>query len=215
MNFVGENWNNNLSLHDNLTNFTCKVRSWNREVYSNIFYKKKRLKARLNGIQMAQEHDSHNLDILEKNLRKEFQTILRQEELLWRQKSRIQWISKGDRNTRFFHLSTIIRHKINKIKRIKINGEWSNDQEDIKNHIQHYFMNIFSADPDMDLNDLTFPTRPKLLDIDNLYLSSRVTMYEVYEVVYSINGLKAPAPDGYQPSHFLSKILANHQYLLV
>lgn len=84
MNFVGENWNNNLSFHDNFTNFTCKVKNWNGDVYGNIFYNKERLKARLTRIQISQKIDfSHNIGIVEKNLKKEFQAILRQDELLW------------------------------------------------------------------------------------------------------------------------------------
>lgn len=42
-------------------------------------------------------------------LRKEMDEVLDQEEMLWFQKSRLDAIKDGDKNTRYFHLSTIIR----------------------------------------------------------------------------------------------------------
>ena len=62
---------------------------------------------------------------LEKSLHKELNDILCQEEELWVQKSRINWLIAGDRNTAFHHMSTIVRRRRNRISRIKNDmGEW-------------------------------------------------------------------------------------------
>jgi len=39
----------------------------------------------------------------EASLQKEYNDVLRQEEILWYQKSRENWVKLGDRNTSFFH----------------------------------------------------------------------------------------------------------------
>ena len=45
--------------------------------------------------------------------------MLFKEEALWAQKSRCQWLSQGDKSTRYFHLSTLARRRRNTILALK------------------------------------------------------------------------------------------------
>ena len=84
--------------------------SWNKLHFGNIFTKKRKIMARLNGIQrvVAVRPSSSLLD-LENNLLKDLDVVLGQEQELWALKSRINWMVQGDRNTAFFHVSTLVR----------------------------------------------------------------------------------------------------------
>ena len=57
---------------------------------------------------------------LEASLNLELDEWLAREDLKWKQKSREIWIREGDRNTHFFHLSTLIRRMRNCIQEIKL-----------------------------------------------------------------------------------------------
>lgn len=64
-----------------------------------------------------QVHLLHRLEELESLLKEELDEILRQEEVYWQQKSRITWLKEGERSANFFHKSTLILQKWNKILR--------------------------------------------------------------------------------------------------
>jgi hypothetical protein len=73
---------------------------------------------------------------IEKTLREDYFTILKLEEELWALKSRMGWVVERDRNTKFFHTSTIVRRRANKIVRLGNSvGEWIIDNELIHLHI--------------------------------------------------------------------------------
>lgn len=58
-------------------------------------------------------------------LKSKIDALWKQEEIYLRQRSRVKWLKDGDRNTRFFHLSTLARRRGNKIIRLwGENGEW-------------------------------------------------------------------------------------------
>jgi hypothetical protein len=50
----------------------------------------------------------------------EFQKVLREEEEIWRLKSRSLWLQAGDKNTKFFHRQAKVRLWKNKISKIKV-----------------------------------------------------------------------------------------------
>ena len=83
---------------------------------------------------------------MKKELVKEFDTILSQEEELWALKSRVNWMIQGDRNTTFYHVSTLVRRKRNQILAIKNSvGDWINEENGIKEFIRARFMDTFTS----------------------------------------------------------------------
>ncbi|KAH7838491.1 hypothetical protein Vadar_027204 [Vaccinium darrowii] len=180
---VSNNWNGN-NLTDKIVNFSQAANKWNKEVFGNIFRKKRWTLARIHGIQKAQGNVfSHNLFNLEKELISEYNKILAQEELLWFQKSRSQWIVMGERNTRYFHLSTIIRRRKAKISMLKDNNNvWIDDPVMIKDLVQNHFKDLFRYHNDTPGTCLVVNPHKKLSSEDNESLCRPITNAEIWNM---------------------------------
>lgn len=118
---VSDSWEEDRALKVNIESFIRDVIMWNKEVFGNIFHRKNWVEARLRGIQSSiAEGPSVYLLNLKEVLRKEHFEILQQEEF-WSVKSRLNWLIQDDGNTKFFHSSTLIRRKRNRIACLKDN----------------------------------------------------------------------------------------------
>lgn len=127
---LNENWKQELNLPIALKDLSEKLSDWNNNTFGNIFKRKRRLTSRLEGIQRALfSYTSKGLLKLEEKLRQELNETLKQEELLWMQQIRISSLRLGDKNTKFFHTSTLIRRKRNKVvSRSDEHGNWITKQ---------------------------------------------------------------------------------------
>ena len=70
-----------VSLNGAISGFTNKARKWNAEVFGNLFARKRRVLARLNGTQTAlADNPNDSLLQLERKLIEDYSLILLQEE---------------------------------------------------------------------------------------------------------------------------------------
>ena len=73
--------------------------------------------------------------------------ILKQKEEFWSVKFRYNWLIQGDRNTKFFHISTLIRRKRNRISSLQDNqGNWVHDEQEVAKLVRSGFVSLFSSE---------------------------------------------------------------------
>ncbi|GLT50394.1 hypothetical protein SLA2020_238810 [Shorea laevis] len=185
----------NLTVAINNTSAACI--SWGKSVFGNIFRKKRLLKARISGIQNSPRYQASTLlQSLEDNLLEDYQKVLHEEELLWFQKSRVDWIASGDRNTSFYHTSTMVKRNRNKIGALKIGDEWHVDPVVLKSHVKDFFEELFTAKETVPLLEDLSTYQPILSDEAHSSLLQPATLEEVRTALFSMKGLKSPGPDG-------------------
>lgn len=92
-NIITSCWRNEVPVVENLDLFKDRVSYWNKKVYGNIFYHKRRLIGELKKVQKIVDYrflqSLHKRDI---KLCQELEEVLYHEELLWFQKSRFNWL---------------------------------------------------------------------------------------------------------------------------
>ena len=110
--------------------------------------KKRRVLARLNGAQKAlANHPNEFLLELKNQLISEYSLILLQEEEFWALKSKLNAATFGDRNTSFFHVSTLVRRHRNKIRCVKDDSRnWLTGEDEVKEHIRAGFKKLYTTE---------------------------------------------------------------------
>lgn len=121
---------------------------WNRNTLGKTTHRKRRLEARLEGIKKAIVNNNNNgLIKLETKLRKELDEVLHEEELYWYKKSREQWITSGDRNTKYYHLATKVRRARNRCTSLlNNNNKRISEEKELHKMIRDFYVNFFSSD---------------------------------------------------------------------
>ncbi|KAH9671615.1 putative ribonuclease H protein [Citrus sinensis] len=81
--FVENNWRCSLNYTTAVADFINKLGNWNKEIFGNIFKRKKELLARIGGIQLfLEKRHSRSLSKLESKLKRDLEKVLTQEEVL-------------------------------------------------------------------------------------------------------------------------------------
>ncbi|XP_019094473.1 PREDICTED: uncharacterized protein LOC109129898 [Camelina sativa] len=199
---VRTSWSSALSTPAALDALKWRLKKWNREVFGHINTRKEGLVRELKEIQdLLAVVQTDELICKEEQLLKDFETLLEQEETLWFQKSREKHIELGDRNTAFFHLSTVIRRKRNKIEMLKDDEDrWVSHKGELESMAVAYYKRLYSLQDVSEVwESLSTVGLTSLTDAEKTALMRPFTGEEVVGTVKCMGSFKAPGPDGFQP----------------
>ena len=127
------------------------------------------------------------------------------EEQYWRQRSRIQWLSCGDRNSTFFHSVTRGHRAQNKFAVIEdATGNAFVEERQIVQTTANYYQDIFSSRSVGDLSVVQEALSPKVSPEMNQALIALPTDLEIRAALFSINADKALGPDGFSAGFYQS-----------
>ncbi|OMO55536.1 hypothetical protein COLO4_35936 [Corchorus olitorius] len=184
-----------------------RLKEWNRNHFGNLSKRKRQLEEELARIQ--QHIDIPENRMREEAVRKKMEEVMEQEQLMWMQKSRANWYIQGERNTKFFHLTTKKRRARNIITSIKRpDGQITEDAKEIEETFLGKFKEIYCAQDNVDivqmrafLQGLGFP---KITEKNLAQLNAPFRQEEVKKAIFQMNPFKAPGYDG-KPAAFFQK----------
>ncbi|XP_019438958.1 PREDICTED: uncharacterized protein LOC109344660 [Lupinus angustifolius] len=142
------------------------------------------------------------------------------EEEFWRQKSRLNWHTSGDRNTSFFHRVTKIKNSTKSLTMLRSGGCLITDQSEIENLVLNYFKDLFATPNYIVHNDMVNIVVPTMIiDTDNSKFSSIPSHDEIKSAVFDMNGDGALRPDGFggadKIEDFRPIAMANFQFKII
>eukprot|EP00253_Pinus_taeda_P015416 PITA_15416 len=165
------------------------LKVWNKTHFGNITDSRQKLEQEMSTLQQAiiLEGRTEELANKEQSLWTTLEARRSQEEILWCQKSRIRWLKEGEKNTKFFHRSTIQRRMHNNIAFIKNSqGEKLEKHEDMEKELRDHFQEALKEQTRSRIAAIREVTRhiPKLITEEhNQNLLQPVSKQEVEEAM--------------------------------
>ena len=134
----------------------------------------------------------------ERQLRLELKLAWEQEELHWKQRSRVDWLVAEDPNTKFFHSITIQRRLRNQILKIKNReGEWLEEDTLIKEEVITHFRDIYTREQIMVAPEIFHCIERIETDEMNSSLMAPIREKEAKVAVFNLGKLKALGQEGF------------------
>jgi hypothetical protein len=124
--------------------------------------------------------------------------ILYREEMLWMQRSRINWLKEGDRNTKYFHHCAVWRARKTKIAKLRDdNGVVQTTPTEMQRMAVSYFKSMYTRDPSINDEVITSLIQEQVTPEMNTQLCMDFSDEEISDALFQIGPIKAPGPDGF------------------
>ncbi|KAK4282627.1 hypothetical protein QN277_013982 [Acacia crassicarpa] len=199
---MDDNWHTDTEIKLMLAEFTPHLKKWNKDIYGNINNRKRQLSDRIANVREKREQgDCLRLQELEEHLQRELDLTLEAEEV--NKKSRHKWIEDGDRNTRYYHLKTVIRRCRNKITKLKCNSNvWIEDPYELQELVCTFYKELFTEETQNRRRLMSNNLWPRLDEAELLSLEAPPNDQEIWKGMCAMGPYKASGIDGYPAIFF-------------
>jgi hypothetical protein len=125
------------------------------------------------------------------------------EEIMAKQRSRVDWLKEGDRNTSFFHARSSVRRSQNRIRVLTDeNGVVLEEKEHINANIRGFYTELYEARDNINVQVVLNSVLVKVTNMMNSRLCRPFEENEVEKALFDMKPSKAPRVDGFTASFF-------------
>lgn len=193
-------WNQTASqlatFSEKLKETSKELTKWSKEKYAHAPRRIKELTQTLTEI--TNQPIQHTSRKEAQSIIHQIDTLRKQEEQYWGLRSCIKWLQWGDKNTRFFHATTVQRRHRNNITMLQVeDNRWYRDPVALRNHIQSFYSNLYKTEGPRNYQPVLNQCHSPVDENINTDLMANLTLEEVRAVVFQLGALKAPGPDGF------------------
>ena len=133
---------------------------------------------------------------LKKEAKESYKKWVLLEESHWKQFSREIWLKEGDKNTRFFHRMAKAHHNNNSLDKIKTDGVWLLEEQEVREGIANAYQQMLSEDlgwkADIGRIQLDQISQQEAENLEIPFFEN-----EIHSALMEMNGDKAFGPDGF------------------
>ncbi|CAL1370632.1 unnamed protein product [Linum trigynum] len=208
--FVEEIWQEHIQgspmyrLWIRLKRLRHRLHQWSRAGTSNSARQIRTLETEIAALKTEYPIDWEQVNRLEGDLTRKWA----EEELYWRQKSRIRWLKVGDQNSSYFYTVTRARRRRNFVEKLlSEEGEWVEEEEEKAGMAVNFYSSLFTSECEEEgiwEKVDALPIDRRVTDEMNTSLTAEVTPEEIRRTVFGMGSTQAPGSDGFTGKFFKS-----------
>lgn len=183
------------SLAQSLQHVSCSLSDWEQSSFGSVRKELVRLRQELEKERQSTIRSGPTRK--EASLMSRLSELLSREEIMFKQRSRLDWLKDGDRNTAFFHAKSRERAQINRINALKReDGSVVTNQEDLEMEAKQFYLKLFTMQDELDPGPVLDCVPNKVTEQMNELLMRPFQEEEVRQALFMMHPNKAPGPDG-------------------
>ncbi len=175
----------------------CKkhLGEWSRSSFGSL---KRQIELKRRQLHAAEADAQNGGDMLAvRTLRNDLNSLLKKEEMVWRQQSRVVWLKEGDRNMKFFHGRASQRWRRNTINVLRDeNGTLHNNTNQVVAILIRYYENLFTTAQPNHIEEAMAHIPRVVSDTMNDSLLREFSACEVEQAIKQMAPSMSPGPDG-------------------
>jgi hypothetical protein len=155
---------------------------WKTTHFPSVPRKLEKMRKELDGLAQLNDEASESR---RRELFTEMDELLYREELMWLQRSRVDWLRAGDRNTKYFHRKAARCQQKNKIRKLKRpDGTVTKNTKEMEESATNFFQNLYTRDEEVEPSIITDLLQPCVDDRMNVALIAPFSEREIGDALF-------------------------------
>jgi hypothetical protein len=192
----GQGYRSNLSgLWSRLHDVSKELKKWSFDVFGTVCQQIKKLRSAIAEAKTNALASGSSLDVRE--LEKQLHVLFEQEEIMYKRRSRQDWIKYGDKNTKYFQNRATHRRRKNTVKfLVRDDGTRCQTDDDMRVWAREFYSNLFKSEGATNMDRILGRIETFVSPEMNAALTAAVSDKEIEEALFQMGPTKSLGPDG-------------------